>query len=232
MAERHDFADRSELAKALAAAVADKIAAAIESTGAAVIAVSGGTTPAKFFTALGKHKELDWDKVWVTLVDERWVDRNLVSLQCAAGQREDAAGPGGDRAFRAALYRRRRAGRSGDRPRRQAAGPTCRIRLPRSCWAWAMTGHTASFFPGGDTLSAALTGAGPVLAIHAPGAGEARVTQTLNRLLDTSGLYLHIEGEEKADTLAKALGEGPVEDMPVRAVLRQGVTPLEIYWAP
>ena len=74
MAERHDFAERTELAKALAAAVALKIAAAIEATGSAVIAVSGGTTPAKFFTALGKHKELDWDKVWVTLVDERWVD--------------------------------------------------------------------------------------------------------------------------------------------------------------
>ena len=37
-------------------------------------------------------------------------------------------------------------------------------------------GHTASFFPGGDTLAEALSGEGPVIAIRAPGAGEPRVT--------------------------------------------------------
>ncbi len=72
--ERLDFADRPELAKALAAAVAADINAALAASGVAAIAVSGGTTPAKFFTALGKHKEIDWSNVYVTLVDERWVD--------------------------------------------------------------------------------------------------------------------------------------------------------------
>src|SRR6185437_14952954 len=76
-------------------------------------------------------------------------------------------------------------------------------------------GHTASFFPGGDNLSEALTGEGPVVAISAPGAGEPRVTLTLKRLLSARALYLHIEGEEKVKTLAKAQGEGPVEAMPV-----------------
>ena len=54
----------------------------------------------------------------------------------------------------------------------------------------------------------------------------------LRRLLDTNALYLQIEGDEKAATLTQALGEGPVEDMPIRAVLRQQAKPLEIYWAP
>ena len=40
-----------------------------------------------------------------------------------------------------------------------------------------------------------------------------------------------IEGEEKAAVLDKALGEGPVEDMPIRAVLRSDA-PLAIYWCP
>src|SRR5690606_29114638 len=78
-------------------------------------------------------------------------------------------------------------------------------------------GHTASFFPGGDTLSAALTVEGPVIAIRAPGAGEPRVTLTLRNLLAARALYLHIEGEEKVTTLAKAEADGPIEDMPVRA---------------
>jgi 6-phosphogluconolactonase len=93
-------------------------------------------------------------------------------------------------------------------------------------------GHTASFFPGGDTLAEALTGEGPVVAIRAPGAGEPRVTLTLKVLLASRALYLHIEGNEKVETLAKAEAEGPVEDMPVRAILRQTQTPLTIYWCP
>jgi 6-phosphogluconolactonase len=93
-------------------------------------------------------------------------------------------------------------------------------------------GHTASFFPGGDTLTEALTGEGPVVAITAPGAGEPRVTLTLGRLLAARALYLHIEGEGKVETLEKAEAEGPIEAMPIRAILRQTQTPLTIYWCP
>src|ERR1044072_4111674 len=55
-------------------------------------------------------------------------------------------------------------------------------------------GHTASFFPGGDTLTEALTAEGPVIAIRERGAGEPRVTLTLKQLLAAKALYLHIEG--------------------------------------
>ena len=67
---------------------------------------------------------------------------------------------------------------------------------------------------------------------EAPGAGEPRVTLTLKVLLASRALYLHIEGGEKVETLRKAEAEGPVEDMPVRAILRQTQTPLTIYWCP
>jgi 6-phosphogluconolactonase len=93
-------------------------------------------------------------------------------------------------------------------------------------------GHTASFFPEGDTLADALTADGPVVAIRAPGAGEPRVTLTLRALLASKALYLHIEGEEKLATLHQAEAEGPIEAMPVRAILRQAQTPLTIYWCP
>ena len=92
-------------------------------------------------------------------------------------------------------------------------------------------GHTASFFPGDDTLAEALAAQGPALAIRAPGAGEPRITLTLPYLLNTHGLYLHIEGEEKAGVLDNALGEGPIEDMPIRAVLRSGQA-VTVYWCP
>ena len=70
------------------------------------------------------------------------------------------------------------------------------------------------------------------MAIRAPGAGEPRVTLTLGRLLASEAIYLHIEGEDKLATLDRALGEGDRDEMPVRAVLRQGVVPLTIFWSP
>ena len=81
-------------------------------------------------------------------------------------------------------------------------------------------------------LDAALTTEGPAVAIRAPGAGEPRVTLTLPRLLAARGLYLHIEGEEKGKVLEQALAEGPVADMPVRAVLRQTSMPVTVFWSP
>ena len=93
-------------------------------------------------------------------------------------------------------------------------------------------GHTASFFPGGDTLEKALTGGEPVIAIRAPGAGEPRVTLTLRNLVAAGALYLHVEGEDKARVLEEALAEGSEQDMPVRAVLRQTTRPVTIFWCP
>ncbi|TIW01693.1 MAG: 6-phosphogluconolactonase, partial [Mesorhizobium sp.] len=66
------FADRQDLATALAGEIADRLTRAITERGAALLAVSGGTTPAKLFAALSTTP-ITWDKVIVTLVDERFV---------------------------------------------------------------------------------------------------------------------------------------------------------------
>ena len=41
-----------------------------------------------------------------------------------------------------------------------------------------------------------------------------------------------IGGESKSRTLAAAYAPGPVQDMPVRAVLRQSRTPVDVMWSP
>ncbi len=71
--KRHEFASAEALAEALADAVAANLANGIRTRGMGVLAVSGGSTPKRFFKALSKRK-LDWKNVIVTLVDERWVD--------------------------------------------------------------------------------------------------------------------------------------------------------------
>src|SRR5690242_3165924 len=69
----HDFGSRQDLAAALAATVAARLSKAVTDRGAATLAVSGGTTPALFFSALSAF-DIDWERVTVTLVDERFVD--------------------------------------------------------------------------------------------------------------------------------------------------------------
>lgn len=225
---RRDFRDKVQLAEALADAVATNLKAGIKARGVASLAVSGGSTPMRFFRALSDRDDVQWDRVTVTLVDERWVDESsersngrLVRANLLQG--------------RAALARFVPLFQGGDVPDAALANEQQSL-VPRpldvAVLGMGNDGHTASFFPGGDTLAEALTAEGPVVDIRAPGAGEPRVTLTLRQLLAARALYLHIEGEEKVETLQRAEADGPIEDMPVRAVLRQTQTPLNIYWCP
>jgi 6-phosphogluconolactonase len=54
----------------------------------------------------------------------------------------------------------------------------------------------------------------------------------LSALLDSRRIVVSIGGAEKWRTYCKASASGAVQDMPVRAVLRQRRTPVEVMWAP
>lgn len=231
-AVRRDFGTAEALAAALAADVAAALRGGIAGRGKACLLVSGGSTPKRFFRALAA-KELDWSKVAVSLVDERWVPPDSERSNARLVAEHLRVGPAAAARF-LPLYVPGKSARQGAAELSALAARA----LPRPFDAVILgmgdDGHTASFFPNGDSLAAAFDpkAAPSLIAIEAPGAGEPRITFTLGELLNTGLLALHIEGAGKAATLARALAPGPVEDMPVRAVLRQRVTPLVIYWCP
>ena len=225
---RRTFNDKQQLATALAEAIATNLKSGIAARGVASLAVSGGSTPTLLFRTLSSRPDIAWDKVTVTLVDERWVDETSDRSNARLVKANLLQG----RASAATFVPLYQGGTRPDIGKTEAALASVRRPLDVAILGMGNDGHTASFFPGGDNLSAALTGEGPVVAIEAPGAGEPRVTLTLSQLLAARALYLHIEGEEKVKTLEQAEAEGPVEDMPVRAILRQTQTPLTIYWSP
>jgi 6-phosphogluconolactonase len=66
------FADGASLAVALARSVGNELRAAIARRGSARLALSGGDTPRRFLAALA-CEPLDWTRVLVLPVDERWV---------------------------------------------------------------------------------------------------------------------------------------------------------------
>lgn len=227
---RRTFGDKDELALALADAVAENLKAGIAARGKAALAVSGGSTPARFFRALSQRNDVAWAQVTVTLVDERWVDESSDRSNGRLVKANLLQGPAAAAQF-VPLYQGGAEPDAAGIMRANGAISPIHV-LDVAILGMGNDGHTASFFPGGDTLNEALTVDGPVIAIRAPGAGEPRVTLTLRRLVAAEALYLHIEGNEKAEVLDKALAEGDVADMPVRAVLRQELKPVTIFWCP
>lgn len=227
----HEYADGAALAEALADAVAATLKHAIAERGRATIAVSGGSTPKRFFTALST-RDLDWPKVTVTLVDERFVpadnprSNHLLVAECLL------QGPA-SRANFVPLFRE--AASAGDAAR-LAGADIAALPAPLDVAVLGMgnDGHTASFFPGGDRLAEALAPETPrgVMTMEAEGAGETRLTLTFSGLEDARLIVLHIEGQAKKDTLDEALSTGDESEMPVRAMLRRAATPVDIYWAP
>ncbi len=213
----YEFANRNDLAAQLANDVAGVLRTRIAMTGAAALAVSGGTTPKLFFEKLS-HLDIAWGRVTVTLVDERQVPEtsarsNARLVRSSLIQNKAAA------ARFVPLY---------GNPDAAQLGPFDAVVL-----GMGMDGHTASFFPGGDRLAEALdpVTSQRIVEIRAPGAGEPRLTFTFPVLLASGSIVLHIEGTEKRAVLDAALADGPIEDMPIRTFLR-AKTPIKLYWCP
>lgn len=224
------FADGQALAAGLAEAVAADLRAAIARNGKAALAVSGGSTPKRFFQQL-RDKDLDWSKVTVTLVDERWVGEHSERSNAALVRQGLLQGPAAAARF-LPLYR--------DLPEPEQALAEVEHDLDRQALPLDVAilgmgedGHTASFFPGGDYLGRALdlSSGARVLPMHAEGAGEPRITLTLPVLAASGRLYLHVEGKKKADVLSTACSDEGAR-YPIHAVLTATNGAVETYWSP
>ncbi|MGH2341390.1 6-phosphogluconolactonase [Segnochrobactraceae bacterium EtOH-i3] len=228
---RHSFPQGAALAEGLARFTATHLTDAIRVAGGAVLAVSGGRTPTRFFEALSAA-DIAWDRVTVTLVDERWVGEESERSNARLVRAHLLKGPAAAARF-LPLY-------TGDlTPEDGIAALSAELAalpLPIAVAVLGMgdDGHTASFFPGGAGLAHALDPEdGAVLAaVRSDAAGEPRITFTLPPLLASAALALHVEGAGKAKVLEKALEPGPEADMPIRAVLRRSPRPVNLFWCP
>jgi 6-phosphogluconolactonase len=224
-------ADGAAQAEQLAAAIAAELAAALTRRAAASLVVSGGHTPQAMFVQLANHA-IDWPRVHVTLADERWVG---------------ATDPASNEALvRSMLLRDRATSAQFVALRNDAATPAAGANA-----AWRAVnampqpfdvvvlgmgddGHTASLFPGGAGLAAALDASAQpgCVAMQPLTAAHARLSLNLAALLRARRICIQISGADKWAVYRQALAEGPVEDMPVRAILRQNRVPVDVYWCP
>ncbi len=226
--------DGEELARLLAASIADDLIEAVARDGRAAIAVSGGSTPVRLFEALSTST-VPFHSVVVALVDERWTsverDRNETLVRerllknAAAEASFLAPWDFRDQGLRAAVDRLERIGRE------DKIIPPGRP-FDVTVLGMGTDGHTASLFPDAKQLKHAVITShswAQLLPMRAP---LPRLSMTVSAIRASQRVILHIEGAEKREVLEAALAV-PEEAVKLPIRLVADVCPqLEVWWSP
>ncbi|WP_206859033.1 6-phosphogluconolactonase [Lysobacter changpingensis] len=192
--------------------------------------LSGGGTPGPVYRALSQAP-LDWDRVDVGLVDERWllpddpdsnawlVHREFLRDHAATARFEPMTQPG--RNIEGAVAT------ANAHARRQAAV---------AVFGMGEDGHTASLFPGMDGLDRILASPRDYVAIDAKGCPGARqwprrISLTPNGIARIPHRLLLIQGERKRAVFEQALASGDPHRWPVLVLLEsRHATALDVHW--
>ena len=224
-----EFDSRQQLDEELVKKTAQVINDAIAERGEALLVVSGGSTPRHFF-ALLSAMPLPWEKVTVTLADERWVevtneDSNQkfvgdhLLINCAEKARFIPLMSAAVDAEEGAL------------------SCDCNLSTLRQfdllILGMGVDGHTASLFPGADHLELGMDISSGIncVSIEPLTAHYQRLTMTLPRLLNSKEIIIHITGAEKRSVLQSAQNTKNQLELPISAVLQQSSTAVTVFWA-
>jgi 6-phosphogluconolactonase len=218
--------DKQALGASVAARFITKIIDVIDDQGQASIAISGGSVSTLVLAAIASsdaRESVDWSRVHVWWVDERWVpkgdpDRNDTGTQSDFFDHVSIpdenihrfatsdAGLSIDEAASAYADELRAAAREG------ALAPSFDITL----LGVGPDGHTASLFPEFPQLS--VTDRAVVSVDDSPKPPPQRLTLTFPVINASQRVWVILSGAEKASVLGLALAGAAVEDVPVGGV--------------
>ncbi|MFA5678176.1 MAG: 6-phosphogluconolactonase [Pseudomonas sp.] len=219
--------DPSPQAQAVAVAehIVEALQWAIDRRGKASLALSGGRGPELFLRQL-EQSDLAWDKVTITLVDERWVPAD--DAQSNAGLIRRCI-PG---VLQQARWLRLYRGESLEADA-EAAQQMLEPLLPLDVVVLGMgdDGHTASLFPHMPGLAEYLSPQASPLCVAVPADGErlARLSMTARAIQSAGSKLLVITGENKRQVLHEALASKNALAMPIEAFLS---APMDIFYSP
>jgi 6-phosphogluconolactonase len=224
------FQDRKRLFVGLTADFSEKLAEVIKKRRKASLALAGGATPGPLYDALS-NVPINWEKVSVTLTDERWVHP------------QDPAS--NEFLVRDLLLRRRAAVATfvpfkTNHTKASGGAATTEKRIapimPFDICLLGMgpDGHIASLIPGAEGYAAAVDpeGTKKVAGIHsatAAGSPE-RMTLTVPGILSSRRVVLLFMGQDKLTVYQEAKeGRG---NSPIKDLLMQKKVPVHAFWAP
>ena len=218
------------LIKDLTSHIVNALKQAIEKKGHASIAVSGGKTPIPLFTLLSQQ-DLEWNRVFITLVDDRWVDdtddasnEKLVMTYLLQNKAKLANFIGLKNSYDNPFDGSELTDKILDK-----------VPMPFDVVILGMgeDGHTASLFPGAANLQAGLDmkSGRKVVGMTPLTAPLDRITLTLPTILNSTNIYLHLVGESKMAVLEQAENGDDVNEMPIRAILQQNKVKVTGFWS-
>ena len=231
MVEIQTFPDAAAWADACAIRLGETLSAALADSGKAVFAGSGGSTPAPIYARLA-HAGLDWSKIVVTLVDERYVPETSPESNAALLKRTLLTGP----AAAARLVPLYSPAVTVDRAAALAAHALAAEgrRLDAVLLGMGEDGHICSMFPESPTLRTLLSPGLPPTVLGVPTGRDGRAP-TLERLsinlpylIQARRVVLAITGAAKRAVFEREAAGDPATQ-PIAALIAHKV-PLEVVW--
>ena len=223
------FDNADALTSAFADTLIELLKDGIAQRGRASLVVSGGRTPLALFKQL-IQTDLEWDKVDITLADERWVGENdeasntklvrenLIQNKAAAAHfvtlnTDDADANDGIA---------------------EAENRLSSFSLPFDALILGMgeDGHTASLFPCSAQIEDGLNlASGKIcIATQPTTAPHQRISLTLPAILNSRNIFIHLTGEKKKQVLLDAIENATEAQKPITAVVNRA--PVTLMWAP
>jgi len=210
------FDNRETMLEALLQVITGDIETALQRNSSATLLLSGGSTPAPLYQQLSQAR-IDWEKVHIALVDERWVTTdNPASNECLLHETLLV-----NHAKTARFTGMKNAAASAFDGVQACNLEYAKLPLPHTVCLLGMgpDGHTASLFPQAQGLAAVT--------------GELieRMTMTPWSILQSERLILLITGADKWEVLQQARAFDDATLMPISHFIDSEI-PLEVYWAP
>lgn len=223
------YADLPALNQALAEAIATILKNAIQERGSAYIALSGGKTPLPMLHILSQFP-LAWNKVTITLVDERWVDEKNTDSNAALLKQSLFQNQAKEATF-IPLKNAAATPHKGQIDCEQALS-VLSSQLDLIVLGMGEDGHTASLFPKAPELISAMTTLTRCAAINPQTAPHLRMTLSASYLAQSRHVFLHITGVRKKALLNDWLKiDAPEPHAIIRQVL--DLIPIEktLFWS-
>jgi len=225
------FADGQAWADACAARLTDALAAALADTGKAIFAGSGGSTPAPIYRRMA-GADLDWPRVAVTLIDERYVPETSPESNAALLKQTLLTGPAAAARFVPLFH----PAVTVDRAAALAAHALAAEggRLDAVLLGMGEDGHICSMFPDSPTLKTLLSPAlrPTVLGVPHGRDGTApsmeRLTINLPYLMTARRVVLALTGAAKRAVFEREAAGDPATQ-PIAALIAADV-PLDVLW--
>lgn len=217
------FQSNHDQVDTLAIKIAEKLQEVITKKGKATLAVSGGKSPITLFEKLSKAA-IDWSKVTITLVDERFTavdhedsNENLVRKHLLINNAEQA--------YFIGLVTTRNILTS-------VSNANLKIdNIDVAVLGMGEDGHTASIFPCCDELDTALDTkltTEKYLITRPKNANYERIGLSLSGILEVANVYISISGEKKLSIIESAM-LAPTKQYPISYVIASHCN-LQILW--